>query len=84
MQRVPRFALNLLVPLNFIWRFSPRLVQFHCGRYDTVVPAEAQRQLAERAGEPKEVYWYDSGHYVPLDKVVQRAMEFFIKHLKSE
>ncbi|MEM4640709.1 MAG: alpha/beta fold hydrolase [Thermofilum sp.] len=71
-------------PLNFIWRFSPRPVQFHCGRYDTVVPAEAQRQLAERAGEPKEVYWYDSGHDVPLDKVVQRAMEFFIKHLKSE
>lgn len=70
-------------PLNFIWRFSPRPVQFHCGRYDRVVPAEAQRQLAERAGEPKEVYWYDTGHNVPLEEVALRAIEFFNRHLKE-
>lgn len=70
-------------PLNFIWRFSPRPVQFHCGRFDTIVPAEAQRQLAERAGEPKEVYWYDSGHDVPLQLVVPRALEFLTKYLRG-
>jgi len=70
-------------PLNFIWRFSPRPVQFHCGRYDRIVPAEAQRQLVERAGEPKEVYWYESGHDVPLDQVVPRALRFFERHLKG-
>lgn len=71
-------------PLNFIWRFSPRPVQFHCGRYDKIVPAEAQKQLAEKAGEPKEVYWYESGHDVPLSEVVPKALEFFNRYLKGE
>ncbi|RLF06220.1 MAG: hypothetical protein DRK00_02255 [Thermoprotei archaeon] len=70
-------------PLNFIWRFSPRPIQFHCGRYDEIVPAEAQRQLVEKAGEPKEVYWYDTGHDVPLEEVVPRALSFFDKYLKG-
>jgi dienelactone hydrolase len=71
-------------PLNFIWRFSPRPLQLHCGRYDRIVPAEAQRQLAERAGEPKEVYWYEAGHGLPLHEVVPRALEFFDRHLKGK
>jgi len=71
-------------PLNFIWRFSPRPLQLHCGKYDRIVPAEAQRQLAERAGEPKEVYWYESGHSLPMEQVVPRAIEFFDVHLKGE
>ncbi|RLE99337.1 MAG: hypothetical protein DRJ57_02460 [Thermoprotei archaeon] len=70
-------------PLNFIRRFSPRPIQFHCGRYDRIVPAEAQRQLVEKAGEPKEVYWYDTGHNVPLEEVVPRSLEFFDKYLKG-
>lgn len=70
-------------PLNFIWRFSPKPIQFHCGRFDTIVPAEAQKQLAEQAGEPKEVYWYDSGHDVPLQLVVPRALDFLERHLKG-
>lgn len=70
-------------PLNFIWRFSPRPIQFHCGKYDRIVPAEAQRQLVEKAGEPKEVYWYESGHDVPLSEVVPRALEFFNRHLRG-
>ena len=68
-------------PLNFIWRFSPRPIQFHCGRYDEIVPAEAQEQLVERAGEPKEVYWYETGHDVPIEVVVARALEFFDRYL---
>jgi len=71
-------------PLNFIWRFSPRPLQLHCGKYDRIVPAEAQRQLAERAGEPKEVYWYEAGHSLPLEQVVLRAIAFFERHLKGE
>jgi len=71
-------------PLNFIWRFSPRPLQLHCGRYDRIVPAEAQRQLAEKAGEPKEVYWYEAGHGLPLHEVVPRALEFFDRHLKGK
>ncbi len=71
-------------PLNFIWRFAPRPVQFHIGKYDEIVPTEAGKQLYERAGEPKEVYWYDAGHNVPLDLVLARALDFFDRHLKGK
>ena len=71
-------------PLNFIHLFSPRPIQFHCGLYDDIVPAETQRQLAEKAGEPKEVYWYEAGHGIPPEPMLKRVLTFFDKHLKGE
>jgi len=69
-------------PINFIHLVSPRPIQFHCGKYDEIVPAETQRQLAEKAGEPKEVYWYEAGHGLPMGIVVERAFRFFSKYLQ--
>ena len=70
-------------PINFIHLVSPRPIQFHCGKYDDIVPAETQRQLAEKAGEPKEIYWYDAGHGLPREPMMRRILEFFDKHLKK-
>lgn len=69
-------------PLNFIHLHAPRPIQFHCGRYDEIVPAAAQKRLADAAGEPKEVYWYDAGHALPLEAVSERVLEFFERYLK--
>ena len=73
--------LDPIDPINFIHLFSPRPLQIHIGKYDRIVPAETGRLLAEKAGEPKEVYWYDAGHGLPLDIVLSRAMTFFKKYL---
>ncbi|MEM2216770.1 MAG: alpha/beta fold hydrolase [Thermofilaceae archaeon] len=69
-------------PLNFIHLHSPRPIQFHCGRYDEIVPAVTQKKLVEAAGEPKEVHWYDAGHALPLEAVSKRVLEFFEQYLK--
>ncbi|MEM3546832.1 MAG: acetylxylan esterase [Candidatus Bathyarchaeia archaeon] len=69
-------------PLNFIHLFAPKPIQFHCGKYDDIVPAETQRLLTEKAGEPKEVYWYESGHGIPLEPMLKRVLKFFEEHLK--
>lgn len=68
-------------PLNFIAGFSPRPLVLHLGRFDRIVPAEAGRQLYEAAGEPKQVYWYDSGHDIPLDLVLSRLLDFMDREL---
>lgn len=68
--------LDPIDPLNFIGNFSPRPIVFHLGKFDEIVPAEAGRQLYEKAGEPKQIYWYDSGHDVPLDLVLMRILDF--------
>ncbi len=70
-------------PMNFIHLFAPKPIQFHCGKYDDIVPAETQRLLAEKAGEPKEVYWYESGHGIPLEPMLKRVLKFFRDNLKT-
>lgn len=75
--------LNPIDPINFIHLFAPKPIQFHCGKYDNIVPAETQRLLVEKAGEPKEVYWYDSGHDLPLEIVALRILDFMDRNLKG-
>jgi len=52
-------------PLNFIDKISPRPVLLQHGRADISVPPEAAQLLWERAKEPKEMDWYEVGHYFP-------------------
>jgi cephalosporin-C deacetylase-like acetyl esterase len=73
--------LDPIDPINFIGYFSPRPIVFHLGKYDRIVPAESGRQLYEKAGEPKQVYWYDTGHDVPLDLVLARILDFMDRNL---
>jgi len=68
-------------PISFIDKFSPRPLTFHLGKYDRIVPAEAGEQLFRKAGEPKNVYWYDSGHNLPLDLVYCRVLDFLDREL---
>ena len=75
--------LDPIDPINFIANFAPRPVVFHLGRIDTTVPAEAGRQLYEKAGQPKQVYWYDTGHNVPLDLVIVRSLDFMDRYLQG-
>jgi len=73
--------LDPIDPINFIGYFAPKPVVFHLGKFDRIVPAEAGRQLYEKAGEPKQVYWYDTGHDVPLDLVLARILDFMDRNL---
>jgi len=73
--------LDPIDPINFIANFAPRPLALHLGRFDTIVPAEAGRQLFEKAEQPKEVYWYETGHNVPLDLVLARVLDFMDRHL---
>jgi len=79
-EEIQRF-LDPVDPINFIDKFSPRPVVFHLGKYDEIVPAEAGEQLYKKAKEPKNVYWYDSGHNLPLDLVLARVLDFMDKEL---
>jgi hypothetical protein len=43
------------------------------GRYDRTIRPEQARALFEAAGEPKEMRWYDGGHWPPQVAVEQVA-----------
>ena len=54
-------------PLRAIRAFEGRpLLMVHGKRDRTVTPAQARR-LFEAAREPKEILWYDAGHYLPAE-----------------
>lgn len=76
--------LDPIDPLHYIGNFSPKPVVFHLGKFDTIVPAEAGRQLYERAGQPKQVYWYDAGHSLPSDLVLARVLDFLDRNLQGK
>jgi cephalosporin-C deacetylase-like acetyl esterase len=70
-------------PINFIDKISPRPILMHNGRFDDIVPAESGLLLFEKAKEPKEIFWYDSGHNVPLDLVATRTLDWLELNLRE-
>lgn len=53
------------------------------GRYDrTIRPAQA-RALFEAAGEPKELRWYDGGHWPPSN-AIEEAAEWLTRQLRPD
>lgn len=67
-------------PIRAIHRLAGRPVLLINGRHDrTIRPAWAAR-LHAAAREPRELLWYDGGHWLP-DAVVRRAAGWLAAHL---
>ena len=60
-------------PIKAVRRFDGRpLLMVHGRRDGTVRPEQAQR-LFDAASEPKELRWYDAGHYLPASVIDDAA-----------
>ena len=61
-------------PIRAVRKLNGRpLLMVHGKRDRTVTPAQARR-LFEAAAEPKEMLWYDAGHYLPAEASKAVAM----------
>jgi len=58
------------------------LLMVHGRRDRTILPEQAERLFAA-AGQPKEIQWWDAGHYLP-DAAVLRAAGWLADRLRSE
>ena len=68
-----RVVRTLADPLRAVKRLNGRpLLMAHGRRDPTVSPAQAQR-LFDAAQEPKELRWYDAGHYLPARAIDDAA-----------
>ena len=62
-------ARTIADPLRAVRRLNGRPLLMVHGKNDrTVTPAQARR-LFEAAGEPKEIRWWNAGHYLPADAI---------------
>jgi dienelactone hydrolase len=67
-------------PVRAVRRYAGRPLLMVHGRHDrTILPDQAERLFAA-AGEPKEIVWYDGGHWLP-DGAVRRAAEWVARTL---
>jgi dienelactone hydrolase len=57
-------AMEPIEPLKWIGRAEAPIL-FQSGRHDEAVPPADAREFHQAAGEPKDVRWYDSGHFLP-------------------
>jgi len=65
-------AMTPIEPIRFISNAAPTALLFQAGRFDTtVLPADAQT-LYDAASSPKEIRWYDSGHVLPEQALLDR------------
>ena len=53
---------------------TPRPVMFVNGASDPQMPVAAVRHLADAAREPKTSIWLDTGHLMPTDSALIRAL----------
>jgi hypothetical protein len=69
-------------PLRAVRRFAGRPLLMIHGRHDTTVRPDQAERLYAAAGEPKELRWYDAGHYLP-PSVVGDAATWLASRLSS-
>ena len=84
---LPDFPLAQLIrsvadPLRGVRALAGRpLLMVHGRRDQTILPAQADRLFAA-ANEPKEIQWWDAGHYLPL-AAVHKAAEWLARALRT-
>jgi uncharacterized protein len=70
-------------PLRAVRRLQGRpLLVVHGRRDGTVRPEQAQR-LFDAAGEPREIRWWDAGHYLP-DAAIRDSADWLVERLARE
>jgi uncharacterized protein len=74
-------ARTLVDPVRAVRKLKGRpLLVVHGRRDRTVLPEQAQR-LYDAADEPKEIRWWDSGHYLP-EAAIDQAADWLAEQLR--
>jgi dienelactone hydrolase len=69
-------------PLRAVRRLGGRPLLVVHGRHDRTMRPEQARRLFEAAAEPKEMRWYDAGHYLP-DAAVRETAGWLAERLAA-
>jgi fermentation-respiration switch protein FrsA (DUF1100 family) len=57
-------AMRPIEPINFIGQAAPAALLFLAGTKDESVPPEDARRYYRAASQPKQVRWYEAGHFL--------------------
>jgi fermentation-respiration switch protein FrsA (DUF1100 family) len=57
-------AMRSIEPINFIGQAAPAELLFLAGTKDESIPQQDARRHHQAASQPKEVRWYEAGHFL--------------------
>jgi uncharacterized protein len=57
-------AMRPIEPINFVGKAAPAALLFQAGRQDELIPEQDTRRYYQAASQPKELRWYDAGHFL--------------------
>jgi dienelactone hydrolase len=57
-------AMRPIEPINFVGKAAPAALLFQAGRNDELIPEQDTRRYYQAASQPKELRWYDAGHFL--------------------
>jgi len=83
-QETLRMAYQLVDPINYIQKISPRSLLMINAASDQIVPRAATEALFEAAAEPKRIVWYDCGHADLPDAYLEEMKRFFDIELQKK
>ena len=76
-------AMRPIEPINFIGQAAPAALLFLAGTKDEAVPPEDARRFQQAASQPKEVRWYEAGHF--LDCTAREDMMVWLaRHIRID
>jgi len=73
---------SLVDPLREVRKLSGRPLFMINGRFDRTILPEQARSLFDAAAEPKELHWYDGGHWPP-QSAIDSVADWFAETLTS-
>lgn len=80
-------AMDVVDPIRWVGRISPRPVLMINGDADNVVPVDSNKALHNSARDPKTIVWYKGGHVPPPDQiptVFTQITQWLNQHLKGQ
>ena len=73
---------NAVDPATFVPNIGDRPVLLQNGKTDTTISVPAMNKLHELVpATQKKIIWYDSGHILPVDRMVYDSLKWFRKYL---
>ena len=76
-------AMRPIEPINFIGQAAPAALLFLAGTKDESIPQQDARRYHQAASQPKEVRWYEAGHFLNCT-ARQDMMVWLARHIRID
>jgi uncharacterized protein len=76
-------AMRPIEPIDFVGKAAPAALLFQAGTKDEFIPQEDTRRYYQAASQPKELRWYEAGHFLNCT-AREDMMAWLARHIRID